>query len=179
MGSWLGYTVYPVEDVSLENLRVRLAEAFDNTVMDVYHHDDPEWVTPWIVEEYDAVGARVSTSPNRIYDGYCVVNTYTVEWTALRDAVVEWLGRCANSIAVAFIVTLHDTSDEGVLCGYRSEDGRLREVRSEDVSYRHDGKKVPSPNPARDFTLMTMMNTKLIIMLIISWSSKRNSGTVP
>lgn len=142
MGSWLGYTVYPVHDVSLEHLKETLTEELDDTVMDVYHYDDPEWVTPRIIEEYDAVGARVSTSSSRTHRGDdIVVHTHGVEWATLREAVVEWLERCAESIEVAFIITLHDTSDGGVLCGYRSENSRLREIRSEDFEYWWDSKK--------------------------------------
>lgn len=136
MGSWLGYTVYPVDGVSNENLRETLRDTLGSTVMDVCYQDDPERVSPWIIEEYGGVGARISTSPTRIHDGDRVVGPSTVEWGTLREAVVKWLEQCAEHIAVTFIIMLHDTSDAGILYGYRSEDDRLREVRSEEFSYR-------------------------------------------
>lgn len=125
MASWLGYTVYPHTEGDLEECRDILALELDGAVVEASRFDDPKYVTPHIIEGYEAVGQRMSTSRN-------------VDRPAFRSEVVEWLDRCVDSIAFVFILMYHDTSQAGTLYAYRPEDGQLQEVRSVKVTYSVD-----------------------------------------
>jgi hypothetical protein len=138
MGSYLGYTVYPVDEVSLETLQEILNDGLDNTVMDVYHHDDPEWVESRIYNEHGTVGMRVSTSSRRSYEDGRLVEHIQIDIPRFRESIVEWLARYVEQIVVVFITQIHNTSDKGTLHGYRPVDGVLREMRSENVCYVGD-----------------------------------------
>lgn len=135
MGFWLSYTVYPTNGVTSTELQEHMAKELDDSVIEETHYDS-QWVPPIIsndlwtvpkdIELGGAVGQRLS--PNE--DG-----------SQLRKVLVTWLERCAESIAVAFILSYHDTSEAGTLFTYQLVDGRFQEIRSEMVRYEHDSEK--------------------------------------
>lgn len=140
MGSFIGYTVYPVDGVSPTELQELLGSELDDPRIKG-PSDDPQWVPliisenrwfePQNVELGGAIGQRVSPQgedPRRF-----------------QDVIVNWLRRCADHIAVAFILNYNDTSEAGDLSAYRVEDGQLQQVRSEMVRYEHDSEKGPWP----------------------------------